>query len=73
MPASEPRSSAAGAPWTSYSEDGTIFGLPDSSVQLEFVRSTELAVGVDRVDMLVLSLPDAAAQERFITRMGLPV
>jgi hypothetical protein len=55
MPASEPRSSAAGAPWTSYGEDGTIFGLPDSSVQLEFVRSTELAVGVDRVDMLVLS------------------
>jgi hypothetical protein len=53
----------------SYGEDGTIFGLPDSSVQLEIVRSTELAVGVDRVDMLVLYLPDAAAQERLITRM----
>ena len=54
----------------SYGEDGTIFGLPDSSVQLEIVRSTELAVGVDRVDMLVLYLPDAAAQERLIARMA---
>ena len=54
----------------SYGEDGTIFGLPDSSVQLEMVRSTELAVGVDRVDMLVLYLPDAAAQERLIARMA---
>jgi hypothetical protein len=54
----------------SYGEDGTIFGLPDSSVQLEIVRSTGLAVGVDRVDMLVLYLPDAAAQERLIARMA---
>jgi hypothetical protein len=54
----------------SYGEDGTIFGLPDSSVQLEIVRSTELADGVDRVDMLVLYLPDAAAQERLIARMA---
>jgi hypothetical protein len=54
----------------SYGEDGTIFGLPDSSVQLEIVRSTALAVGVDRVDMLVLYLPDAAAQERLIARMA---
>ena len=54
----------------SYGEDGTIFGLPDSSVQLEIVRSTDLAVGVDRVDMLVLYLPDAAAQRRLIARMA---
>jgi hypothetical protein len=54
----------------SYGEDGTIFGLPDSSVQLEIVRSTALADGVDRVDMLVLYLPDAAAQERLIARMA---
>jgi hypothetical protein len=54
----------------SYSEDGTIFGLPDSSVQLEIVRSTAPAVGVDRVDMLVLYLADAAAQERLIARMA---
>jgi hypothetical protein len=54
----------------SYGEDGTIFGLPDSSVQLEIVRSPEPAVGADRVDMLVFYLPDAAAQERLIARMA---
>jgi catechol 2,3-dioxygenase-like lactoylglutathione lyase family enzyme len=54
----------------SYGEDGTIFGLPDSSVQLELVRSPEPAVQVDRVDMLVLYLPDAAAQERLIARLA---
>src|SRR5919199_6103447 len=48
----------------SYGEDGTIFGLPDTSVQLEIVRSAAAAARVDRVDMLVLYLPDAAAQER---------
>src|SRR5438093_2901124 len=54
----------------SYGEDGTIFGLPDASVQLEIVRSTAPAVRVDRVDLLVLYLPDAAAQERLIARMA---
>jgi Glyoxalase/Bleomycin resistance protein/Dioxygenase superfamily len=54
----------------SYGGDGTIFGLPDSSVQLEIVRSTAPRVRVDRVDMLVLCLPDAAAQERLIARMA---
>jgi Glyoxalase/Bleomycin resistance protein/Dioxygenase superfamily len=54
----------------SYGEDGTIFGLPDTAVQLEIVRSTAPAVRVDRVDMLVLYLPDAAAQERLIARMA---
>jgi catechol 2,3-dioxygenase-like lactoylglutathione lyase family enzyme len=53
----------------SYGEDGTIFGLPDTSVQLEIVRSTEPVVRVDRVDMLVFYLPDAAAQERLTARM----
>jgi hypothetical protein len=52
----------------SYGEDGTIFGLPDTSVQLEIVRSTEPVMRVDRVDMLVLYLPDAAAQERVVAR-----
>ena len=52
----------------SYGEDGTIFGLPDSSVQLEIVRSTAPAVRADRIDMLVLYLPDVAAQERLIAR-----
>jgi hypothetical protein len=54
----------------SYGEDGTIFGLPDSSVQLEIVRSSQSAVRVDRVDMLVFYLPDAAAQEQLIARMA---
>ena len=54
----------------SYGEDGTIFGLPDTSVQLEIVRSTQPAVRVHRVDMLVFYLPDEAAQERLIARMA---
>jgi hypothetical protein len=56
--------------WGSYGEDGTIFGLPDSSVQLEIVRSTAPAVPVDRVDMLVFYLADAAAQEQLTARMA---
>jgi catechol 2,3-dioxygenase-like lactoylglutathione lyase family enzyme len=54
----------------SYGEDGTIFGLPDTSVQLEIVRSVAPAVQADRVNMLVLYLPDEAAQERMIARMA---
>jgi len=54
----------------SYGEDGTIFGLPDSSVQLEIVRSTAPPVRPDRIDMLVLYLRDAAAQQGLIARMA---
>ena len=54
----------------SYEEDGTIFGPPDTSVQLEIVRSTEPLRGVDRIDMLVFYLSDAAAQDRLVTRMA---
>src|SRR4030095_516503 len=54
----------------SYGEDGTIFGLPDTSVQLELVRSAGAGVRGDRLDLLVFYLPDAAAQERLITRMA---
>ena len=54
----------------SYGEDGAIFGLPDTSVQLEIVRSTEPVARVDRIDTLVFYLPDAAAQERLIARMA---
>jgi hypothetical protein len=54
----------------SYGEDGTIFGLPDSSVQLEIVRSAAPVVRADRIDMLVFYLPDSAAQERLIARMA---
>ncbi len=53
----------------SYGEDGTNFGLPDASYQLEIVRSTEPAVRVDRIDSLVFYLPDPAAQERVVARM----
>jgi hypothetical protein len=55
----------------SYGEDGTIFGLPDTSVQLEIVRSAGApVVRADRIDMLVFYLPDAGAQERLIARMA---
>jgi hypothetical protein len=54
----------------SYGEDGTIFGLPDTSVQLEIVRSTKPVVRTDRIDMLVFYLPDEAAQERLTARMA---
>lgn len=54
----------------SYGEDGTIFGLPDTSTQLEIVRSTEPASAVDRIDSLVFYLPDAAAQERLVAKMA---
>jgi Glyoxalase/Bleomycin resistance protein/Dioxygenase superfamily len=54
----------------SYGEDGTIFGLPDSSVQLEIVRSTAPVVGADPIDMLVFYLPDAAAQQQLVARMA---
>ena len=54
----------------SYGEDGTIFGLPDTSMQLEIVRSTKPVAPVDRIDMLVFYLPNAAAQDRLIARMA---
>ena len=54
----------------SYGEDGTIFGLPDTSTQLEIVRSTEPAIALDRIDTLVFYLPDAAVQKRLVARMA---
>jgi hypothetical protein len=54
----------------SYGEDGTILGLPDTSFHLEIVRSTEPAIPVDRIDMLVFYLPDSAAQEHLVARMA---
>jgi hypothetical protein len=54
----------------SYGEDGTIFGLPDASVQLEIVRSAGPVVRADRLDMVVFYLLDAAAQQRLIARMA---
>jgi catechol 2,3-dioxygenase-like lactoylglutathione lyase family enzyme len=54
----------------SYGEDGTIFGLPDTSTQLEIVRSTKPAMSVGRIDTLVFYLPSAAARERLVARMA---
>jgi hypothetical protein len=54
----------------SYGEDGTIFGLPDAASHLEIVRSTEPAIAVFRIDMLVFYLPDSAARQRLVARMA---
>jgi catechol 2,3-dioxygenase-like lactoylglutathione lyase family enzyme len=54
----------------SYGEDGTIFGLPDTSSHLEIVRSTEAAIAVDRIEMLVFYLRGSAARERLVARMA---
>ena len=54
----------------SYGEDGTIFGLPDTSTQLEIVRSTDPAMAVARIDSLVLYLPDAATRDRLVARLA---
>jgi catechol 2,3-dioxygenase-like lactoylglutathione lyase family enzyme len=45
----------------SFGEDGTIFGLPDTRVQLEIVRARGPLPDVDPLDLLVLYLPGAAA------------
>jgi catechol 2,3-dioxygenase-like lactoylglutathione lyase family enzyme len=45
----------------SFGEDGTIFGLPDTHVQLEIVRARGHVPAPDPLDMLVLYLPGAAA------------
>ena len=45
----------------SFGEDGTIFGLPDTRVQLEVVRGHGAVTAPDPLDMLVFYLPGAAA------------
>ncbi len=46
---------------SSYGEDGTIFGLPDTVVQMEIVRAQQGPASVGDVDQLVLYLDDGAA------------
>jgi ribosomal protein S18 acetylase RimI-like enzyme len=46
---------------SSYGEDGTIFGLPDTAVQMEIVRAQHRLAPVGDVDQLVLYLDDEAA------------
>jgi catechol 2,3-dioxygenase-like lactoylglutathione lyase family enzyme len=45
----------------SFGEDGTIFGLPDTHIQLEIVRAHGGVRADDPLDMLVFYLPGAAA------------
>lgn len=47
----------------SFGEDGTIFGLPDTTVQLEIIRARE-AAAVATFDIIALYLDDAAAVTR---------
>jgi GNAT superfamily N-acetyltransferase len=47
----------------SFGEDGTIFGLPDTAVQMEIVRTDE-PVSAGRFDQVVLYLANAEAVER---------
>jgi catechol 2,3-dioxygenase-like lactoylglutathione lyase family enzyme len=54
----------------SYGEDGTIFGLPDSSTHLEIVRSREPAGPVDQFDQMVFYLADERSQREVIARLA---
>jgi catechol 2,3-dioxygenase-like lactoylglutathione lyase family enzyme len=45
----------------SFGEDGTIFGLPDTHIQLEIVRAHGDVTADDPLDLLVFYLPGAAA------------
>jgi catechol 2,3-dioxygenase-like lactoylglutathione lyase family enzyme len=45
----------------SFGEDGTIFGLPDTRVQLEIVRAHGSPTAPDPLDLLVLYFSGAAA------------
>ena len=45
----------------SFGEEGTIFGLPDTRIQLEIVRARGVIAAADPLDMLVLYLPGTAA------------
>ena len=47
----------------SFDEDGTIFGLPDTTVQIEVVRATGSVRSPDQFDQLVFYLSGAAAVE----------
>jgi catechol 2,3-dioxygenase-like lactoylglutathione lyase family enzyme len=54
----------------SYGEDGTIFGLPDSSTHLEIVRAREPAGPVSQFDLLVLYLTGAESQQDVMDRLA---
>jgi ribosomal protein S18 acetylase RimI-like enzyme len=54
---------------SSYGEDGTIFGLPDTTVQLEIVRAPAGLAPVAGFDQLVLYLEDQGAVATVTTRL----
>ena len=54
----------------SYGEDGTIFGLPDSSTHLEIVRAREPAGPVSQFDQLVFYQTDEGAQQDVIASLA---
>jgi catechol 2,3-dioxygenase-like lactoylglutathione lyase family enzyme len=54
----------------SYGEDGTIFGLPDSSTHLEIVRAREPAGPVSQFDQLVFYLTGVESQQDVIDRLA---
>ena len=54
----------------SYSEDGTILGLPGSPVHLEIVRLRDEPPATPGRDQLVFYLPDMAARERIEARLA---
>jgi catechol 2,3-dioxygenase-like lactoylglutathione lyase family enzyme len=53
----------------SFGEDGTIFGLPDTSVQMEIVRAHATNGSVGGFDQLVLYLDNADAVEASTARL----
>lgn len=54
----------------SYGEDGTIFGLPDSSTHLEIVRAREPAGPVSQFDQLVFYLTETRSQQDVMARLA---
>ena len=54
----------------SYHQDGTILGLPGSTVHLEIVRLREAPAPTARRDQLVFYLPDESAKQRVAARLA---
>jgi catechol 2,3-dioxygenase-like lactoylglutathione lyase family enzyme len=54
---------------SSYGEDGTIFGLPNSSTHMEIVRAVAEERSADRFDQLVFYLPSQTSVEIATARL----
>ena len=54
---------------SSYGEDGTIFGLPDTTVQLEIVRAHPGLIPIEGLDQVVLYLEDENALATASTKL----